>query len=173
MLAEIIGIPITRSHALPANPGHALTGALDNMHAILGGFLIWPIGGVWPTPHCRSSPACSSLLALKPGSADDDYPDGREPARVDVDRVPDTVASVPGATADRDRPVRSITSGMVHSRRISPSLRAPTRYWRPTACWSRPRSTTPAAGAAGSAPGVQAAVTTSVRGTEGTARSVT
>lgn len=93
---------------------HVLTDALGSVGAILGGFLIWAFGWAWADPAVSvligllvifsSWNLLRETVAVLMESA---------PAHVDVDRVRDTMAGVPGVTAVHDLHIWSITSGMV------------------------------------------------------------
>ena len=93
---------------------HVLSDALGSVGAILGGFLIWTFGWAWADPVVSvligilvilsSWNLLKETVAVLMESA---------PAHLDVDRVRDTMAGVPGVTAVHDLHVWSITSGMV------------------------------------------------------------
>ncbi len=93
---------------------HVLSDALGSVAAILGGFLIWTFGWAWADPAVSvligilvilsSWNLLKETVAVLMESA---------PAHLDVDRVRDAMAGVPGVTAVHDLHVWSITSGMV------------------------------------------------------------
>jgi cobalt-zinc-cadmium efflux system protein len=93
---------------------HVLSDALGSVGAILGGFLIWTFGWAWADPAV--SVLIGILVILSSWNLLKETVSvlmESTPAHLDVDRVRDTMAGVPGVTAVHDLHVWSITSGMV------------------------------------------------------------
>jgi cobalt-zinc-cadmium efflux system protein len=93
---------------------HVLTDALGSVGAIVGGLLIWQFGWAW------ADPAVSVLIGLLVVYSSWNLLKEtvavlmeRAPGHIDVDKLRDSIAGIPGITSVHDLHVWSITSGMV------------------------------------------------------------